>query len=40
MNADVPPGWSYNPAAWSQRTPIVVLAAVGFVLAAYLALYQ
>jgi len=37
---DVPPGWDYNPAAWSQRIPIVVLAAVGFLLAAYLALYQ
>jgi hypothetical protein len=37
---DAPPGWSYNPAAWGQRLPIVGLAAVGFVIAAYLALYQ
>jgi len=35
-----PPGWSYNPAAWSQRLPIVVLAVIGFVLASYLAIYQ
>lgn len=40
MSADVPPGWTYNPASWSQRVPIVVLAALGFFLAAYLALYQ
>lgn len=40
MNPDIPPGWTYNPAAWSQRIPIVVLAVIGFVLAAYLALYQ
>jgi uncharacterized membrane protein len=37
---EVPPGWDYNPAAWSQRIPIIILAAVGFGLAAYLALYQ
>ena len=35
-----PPGWSYNPAAWGQRLPIVAAAAVGFVIAMYLALYQ
>ncbi|MBI2433916.1 MAG: vitamin K epoxide reductase family protein [Candidatus Hydrogenedentes bacterium] len=38
--ANTPPGWSYNPAAWSQRLPIIVLAVAGFVMAAYLALYQ
>jgi hypothetical protein len=37
---DTPPGWSYNPAAWSQRLPLVALATVGFVIAGYLALYQ
>jgi hypothetical protein len=37
---DVPPGWSYNPASWPQRLPIVVVAAVGFLIAGYLALYQ
>jgi len=35
-----PPGWSYNPSAWSQRLPIVALAFVGFGIALYLALYQ
>lgn len=38
--SDIPPGWDYNPAAWSQRIPIVVLAIVGFGIASYLALYQ
>ena len=37
---DTPPGWSYNPASWPQRLPIVAAAAVGFVIAMYLALYQ
>ena len=36
----IPPGWDYNPATWSQRIPIVVLAMVGFFIASYLALYQ
>jgi uncharacterized membrane protein len=39
-NADIPPGWSYNPASWSQRWPIIALAVLGFLIAAYLALYQ
>ena len=37
---DVPPGWDYNPASWSQRLPIVGLALVGLGIASYLALYQ
>lgn len=37
---DIPPGWNYNPASWRERIPIIILAAIGFVLAAYLALYQ
>lgn len=36
----VPPGWSFNPSTWSQRTPIILLALVGFAIAGYLALYQ
>lgn len=39
-NSEIPPGWDYNPATWSQRIPIVVLAIIGFVIAGYLALYQ
>lgn len=37
---EVPPGWDYNPASWSQRLPIVGLALAGFGIAFYLALYQ
>lgn len=37
---DIPPGWDYNPAAWSQRLPIVGLALVGAAIAGYLALFQ
>jgi hypothetical protein len=36
----VPPGWDYNPSAWGQRTPIIVLALIGFAIAMYLSLYQ
>ena len=39
LDAPVAP-WSYNPAAWSQRVPIALLAAVGFLISTYLALYQ
>lgn len=36
----VPPAWTYNPSAWSQRIPILVIALIGFVTAGYLSLYQ
>ena len=36
----VPPGWSYDPAAWSQRLPLVSIAFLGFCIALYLAAYQ
>jgi uncharacterized membrane protein len=39
-SAEIPPGWDYNPADWSQRLPIVGLALLGFGIAAYLALFQ
>ena len=35
-----PPGWTSNPSSWPQRLPIVALAAVGFLIAAYLAAFQ
>ncbi|MGH7717516.1 MAG: vitamin K epoxide reductase family protein, partial [Gemmatimonadaceae bacterium] len=35
-----PLDWSYNPSAWSERVPIVVLALVGAGIASYLALFQ
>jgi hypothetical protein len=37
---DQPPGWEYNPSTWGQRLPLVGMAALGFVIAGYLALYQ
>jgi len=36
----VPPGWDTNPAAWSERLPIVVLAFIGLGIASYMGLYQ
>src|SRR5688572_8181349 len=36
----IPPGWSYNPATWAQRIPIVLMAFVGGVAAFYLTLFQ
>lgn len=36
----IPPGWEYNPSTWDQRLPIVGLALVGTVIAAYLAAFQ
>ncbi len=36
----VPPGWSYNPATWTQRIPIIALALVGLYVSRYLAAYQ
>lgn len=39
-DSEIPPGWSYNPATWPQRIPIIVLAVIGFGIAGYLALYQ
>ena len=35
-----PPGWSYNPCAWSERLPLVCLAALGFCAAFYTGFYQ
>jgi uncharacterized membrane protein len=37
---DVPPGWHYDPSAWSHRLPCLVLAVLGLLIAGYLALYQ
>jgi uncharacterized membrane protein len=39
-SSETPPGWSYNPASWGERVPIVVMAAIGGLIATYLALYQ
>ena len=37
---DIPPGWSYNPSAWTQRLPIIATALVGLFVARYLAGFQ
>jgi uncharacterized membrane protein len=39
LNAPAPP-FRHNPSAWRHRVPIAVLAAVAFVLATWMALYQ
>ena len=36
----MPPGWSYNPSAWTQRLPIIALAFIGLYVSRYLAGYQ
>jgi len=35
-----PPGWTYDPSAWRERIPLIVLAAVGLLAAGYTALAQ
>lgn len=37
---EIPPGWTYNPASWPQRIPIVILAMLGFFIAVYLSFFQ
>jgi hypothetical protein len=37
---EIPPDWTYNPSAWTQRLPIVALALVGLYVSRYLAAYQ
>ena len=37
---EIPPGWSYNPSAWTQRIPIIALALIGVYVSRYLAAYQ
>jgi len=36
----IPPGWSYNPSAWPERVPLLIIAAAGLLIALYLGLYQ
>ena len=37
---EIPPGWSYNPSAWTQRLPIILMALFGLYVSRYLAGYQ
>jgi uncharacterized membrane protein len=39
LDASAPP-WHYNPSSWGQRVPICLLAALAFLIASYMALYQ
>ncbi|MEX2139128.1 MAG: vitamin K epoxide reductase family protein [Pirellulales bacterium] len=36
----IPPGWSYNPSSWHQRSPMIALALVGWFISRYLAAVQ
>lgn len=40
LQNNIPEGWSYNPSAWPQRIPLLIVAACGFLIALYLGLYQ
>ncbi|MHB9878356.1 NAD-dependent epimerase/dehydratase family protein [Pacificimonas sp. ICDLI1SI03] len=37
---EVPPNWSFNPSAWTQRIPIIFLALIGLLVSRYLTGYQ
>jgi hypothetical protein len=40
MGPPTPPGWSYNPSSWPQRSIMIALAFAGFLVSRYLAAYQ
>lgn len=37
---NIPSGWSYNPAAWDQRIPVILLAWIGFFISRYMGAFQ
>jgi hypothetical protein len=37
---DIPPGWTYNPSTWHQRTPMILLGFIGWLISRYLAAFQ
>ena len=37
---EIPPGWSYNPSTWHQRSPMIIAAFLGWLFSRYLAAYQ
>lgn len=37
---DVPPGWNYSPSTWLQRSPIILMGLIGFLLSRYMSAYQ
>ncbi|MBE0599611.1 MAG: vitamin K epoxide reductase family protein [Desulfuromonadales bacterium] len=40
MGPDLPPGWSYNPSSWVQRSIMIALAFAGWLVSRYLAAFQ
>jgi hypothetical protein len=40
MGGATPPGWTYNPSSWAQRSVLIALALGGLVVSRYLAAYQ
>jgi hypothetical protein len=40
MGPPMPPGWSYNPSSWPQRSIMIALAFAGLLVSRYLAAYQ
>jgi hypothetical protein len=37
---EIPPGWSYNPSTWHQRSPMIIAAFLGWIFSRYLAAFQ
>ncbi len=37
---EIPPGWTYNPSSWHQRTPMIIAAFLGWIFSRYLAAFQ
>jgi len=40
MGSEVPQGWSYNPSSWPQRSIMIALGFLGFIVSRYLAAFQ
>ena len=40
MGPPTPPGWSYNPSSWTQRSILIALGFAGLLVSRYLAAYQ
>ena len=40
MGPATPPGWSYNPSSWAQRSILIALGFAGLVISRYLAAFQ
>ena len=40
MGGANPPGWSYNPSSWAQRSILIALGLAGWLVSRYLAAYQ